>query len=398
MTTIDVESDNSSVEENLSNHQVKDCETNHNSSRKKISMMTSTTTSDTTSTTVGMVLDTMTSSTGGGEGVRGDGCLVVHGATTPSTTGSSSCSPSPPASISGDRNNASATMMTTSTTGTVVSPAPVPSFTPPPTSSSVNNQDSSLNSNSVAVSSSTVTTTTTETTITTGTSTTTTTITTTTTPSNTTTQHVGNNSESPDTHPTRSPDGRYLKFEEVGRGSFKTVYKGLDTVTGIDVAWCELKEWLNKNERQRFREEVEMLKNLQHANIVRFYDYWEVNAPKRKYLVLVTELMSSGTLKAYLRKLKKVNTKVIRSWSRQILKGLQFLHSRTPPIIHRDLKCDNIFITGTTGCVKIGDLGLATLKTRSFAKSVIGMFLSLSLLFISLSPIHFSLFLCRMTS
>ncbi|KAL4706652.1 hypothetical protein ACJJTC_005037 [Scirpophaga incertulas] len=39
---------------------------------------------------------------------------------------------------------------------------------------------------------------------------------------------------------------------------------------------------------------------------------------------------------------------------------------------HRDLKCDNIFITGTTGSVKIGDLGLATLKNRSFAKSVIG--------------------------
>lgn len=38
-----------------------------------------------------------------------------------------------------------------------------------------------------------------------------------------------------------SPDGRFLKFfEEVGRGSFKTVYKGLDTSTGVSVAWCEL--------------------------------------------------------------------------------------------------------------------------------------------------------------
>lgn len=66
--------------------------------------------------------------------------------------------------------------------------------------------------------------------------------------------------------------------------------------------------------------------------------------------------------------------KVLRSWCRQILKGLQFLHTRTPPIIHRDLKCDNIFITGPTGSVKIGDLGLATLKRASFAKSVIGKF------------------------
>merc|ERR1711872_818098 len=49
-----------------------------------------------------------------------------------------------------------------------------------------------------------------------------------------------------------------------------------------------------------------------------------------------------------------------------------FLHTREPPVIHRDLKCDNIFITGPTGSVKIGDLGLATLKNKSFAKSVIG--------------------------
>ncbi|XP_054924414.1 uncharacterized protein [Dermacentor andersoni] len=170
-----------------------------------------------------------------------------------------------------------------------------------------------------------------------------------------------------------SPDGRFLKFEEeIGRGSFKTVYKGLDTATGVAVAWCELQERLNKSERQRFREEAEMLKGLQHPNIVRFFDYWEVNTAKRKFLVLITELMTSGTLKTYLRRFKKINMKVLKSWCRQILKGLHFLHSRPPPIIHRDLKCDNIFITGTTGSVKIGDLGLATLKNRSFAKSVIG--------------------------
>jgi len=64
--------------------------------------------------------------------------------------------------------------------------------------------------------------------------------------------------------------------------------------------------------------------------------------------------------------------KLLQRWSRQILKGLHFLHTRTPPIIHRDLKCDNIFITGPIGSVKIGDLGLATLKSASFAKSVIG--------------------------
>ncbi len=171
----------------------------------------------------------------------------------------------------------------------------------------------------------------------------------------------------------QSIDGRFLKFAvELGRGSFKTVYQGLDTESGVAVAWCELQpSKLTKLERQRFKEEAEMLKGLQHPNIVRFYDSWEVQKPK-KYIVLVTELMTSGTLKTYLRRFKKVNTRVLKSWCRQILKGLQFLHTRSPPVIHRDLKCDNIFITGPTGSVKIGDLGLATLKNKSFAKSVIG--------------------------
>ena len=57
------------------------------------------------------------------------------------------------------------------------------------------------------------------------------------------------------------------------------------------------KKW-NKSERQRFREEAEMLKELQHPNIVRFYDSFEqLNARSRKVIILVTELMTSGTLK-----------------------------------------------------------------------------------------------------
>ncbi|XP_051509229.1 serine/threonine-protein kinase WNK2-like [Myxocyprinus asiaticus] len=171
-----------------------------------------------------------------------------------------------------------------------------------------------------------------------------------------------------------SPSGRFLKFDiEIGRGSFKTVYKGLDTDTWVEVAWCELQDRkLSKVERQRFKEEAEMLKGLQHPNIVRFYDFWELPLKGKKCIVLVTELMTSGTLKTYLKRFKVMKPKVLRSWCRQILKGLHFLHTRAPPIIHRDLKCDNIFITGPTGSVKIGDLGLATLKRASFAKSVIG--------------------------
>lgn len=70
--------------------------------------------------------------------------------------------------------------------------------------------------------------------------------------------------------------------------------------------------------------------------------------------------------------------RALKNWSRQILEGLSYLHSHDPPIIHRDLKCDNIFVNGNQGEVKIGDLGLAAIlrKARS-AHSVIGEFFNI---------------------
>ncbi|KAG5459752.1 MAG: kinase-like domain-containing protein [Olpidium bornovanus] len=90
-------------------------------------------------------------------------------------------------------------------------------------------------------------------------------------------------------------------------------------------------------------------------------------------ICFITELMTSGTLKQYIRKTKgMLNVKILRSWCRQILRGLAYLHSRRPPIIHRDLKCDNIFINGNNGQAKIGDLGMATFKEKDHVSSVIG--------------------------
>lgn len=68
-----------------------------------------------------------------------------------------------------------------------------------------------------------------------------------------------------------------------------------------------------------------------------------------------------------------VDLRALKKWSRQILEGLLYLHSHNPPIIHRDLKCDNIFVNGNHGEVKIGDLGLAAiLYQAASAHSVIG--------------------------
>ena len=74
----------------------------------------------------------------------------------------------------------------------------------------------------------------------------------------------------------------------------------------------------------------------------------------------------------YRKKHKNVDMKAIKNWARQILRGLVYLHSHNPPIIHRDIKCDNIFVNGNHGEVKIGDLGLAIVMQQPTARSVIG--------------------------
>ncbi|KAJ8762972.1 hypothetical protein K2173_023101 [Erythroxylum novogranatense] len=74
----------------------------------------------------------------------------------------------------------------------------------------------------------------------------------------------------------------------------------------------------------------------------------------------------------YRKKHRNVDMKAIKNWARQLLCGLIYLYSHNPLIIHRDLKCDNVFVNGNHGEFKIGDLGLATVMQQPTAKNVIG--------------------------
>jgi WNK lysine deficient protein kinase len=71
---------------------------------------------------------------------------------------------------------------------------------------------------------------------------------------------------------------------------------------------------------------------------------------------------------------KKVDVRAIKNWSKQILNGLAYMHHElSPPVIHRDVKLDNIFINGNSGEVKIGDLGLArTMGAQKMAHTCVG--------------------------
>ncbi|KAK8555759.1 hypothetical protein V6N13_069841 [Hibiscus sabdariffa] len=171
------------------------------------------------------------------------------------------------------------------------------------------------------------------------------------------------------------PTGRYGRYREVlGRGAFKKVYRAFDELEGIEVAWNQVKVTdllRNSEDLERLYSEVHLLKTLKHKNIIKFYNSWVDT--KNENINFITEIFTSGTLRQYRKKHKHVDLRALKKWSRQILEGLLYLHGHNPPVIHRDLKCDNIFVNGNQGEVKIGDLGLAAiLRQARAAHSVIG--------------------------
>ncbi|XP_050228315.1 serine/threonine-protein kinase WNK8 isoform X2 [Mercurialis annua] len=172
----------------------------------------------------------------------------------------------------------------------------------------------------------------------------------------------------------KDPTGRYIRSDEfLGKGAFKTVYKAFDEIDGIEVAWnqvCIEDVLKSPDQLERLYSEVHLLKTLKHENIMKFYNSWVDD--DNKTINMITELFTSGSLRKYRKKHKNVDIKAIKNWARQILRGLYYLHSHNPPIIHRDLKCDNVFVNGNNGEVKIGDLGLAIVMQQPTARSVIG--------------------------
>ncbi|CAA0805800.1 Probable serine/threonine-protein kinase WNK6 [Striga hermonthica] len=175
-----------------------------------------------------------------------------------------------------------------------------------------------------------------------------------------------------------SPCGRYIRFEQtLGRGAFKEVYRGFDRLNGVEVAWNQIcldnddKTLKNSPENlARLCSEAVLLNSLAHKHVMRCHAYWIDY--QNKTVNMITELFTSGSLRQYMKKFGRPNLQTMKNWGRQILEGLHYLHTRTPCVIHRDIKCDNIFMDLTTGEVKIGDFGLATEMEQAPARVLAG--------------------------
>ncbi|CAF1077363.1 unnamed protein product [Adineta steineri] len=141
-------------------------------------------------------------------------------------------------------------------------------------------------------------------------------------------------------------------------------YLAMDTEEGVEVVWNEVlfsERKISDSQHNKVSGVFDKLIELNHMNIVKFHGYWQDRSKldDRPRVVFITEYMSSGSLKAFLRKTKKTKQNLSKnSWKRwciQLLSALNYLHSCEEPIIHGNLTCDTIFIQNT-GLLKIGSI------------------------------------------
>ena len=140
----------------------------------------------------------------------------------------------------------------------------------------------------------------------------------------------------------------------VGKGAYGKVNVGLHVCSGKLVA---IKSF-NKNKintekaKTKILHETTILKNLNHPNVVKFYETFESN----NHILIIMEYISCGDLLTFVRKRTKLSEKVAKFIFRQIIEALQYIHSKN--IIHRDIKLDNILID-LNNTIKLCDFGVS---------------------------------------
>ncbi|XP_033058456.1 nuclear receptor-binding protein 2 isoform X3 [Trachypithecus francoisi] len=163
-----------------------------------------------------------------------------------------------------------------------------------------------------------------------------------------------------------SPCGRWQKRrEEVNQGNMpglQSTFLAMDTEEGVEVVWNELHFRDRKAfaaHEEKIQTVFEQLVLVDHPNIVKLHKYWLDTSEACARVIFITEYVSSGSLKQFLKKTKKnhkaMNARAWKRWCTQILSALSFLHACSPPIIHGNLTSDTIFIQHN-GLIKIGSV------------------------------------------
>lgn len=141
---------------------------------------------------------------------------------------------------------------------------------------------------------------------------------------------------------------RYEVQKLIGEGATSTVYLGVDSVLGRNVALKILHPHVRDTTRKRFFQEAMAAAQLNHPNIMGIHDRGEDNG--RNYLVV--EYVEGRPLSEFI----PTNVETVTDLGAQIAYALHYAHERE--IIHRDIKPANIMVT-PENVIKIMDLGLA---------------------------------------
>ena len=144
----------------------------------------------------------------------------------------------------------------------------------------------------------------------------------------------------------------YERLEQLGKGSFSTVYRGRRVFTGQMVA-LKVIPIAKKSaaELNALRSEITILRRLDHPNIIALLDVVETASE----LTVVTELAQGELLEALLED-GALPAAVVRSVAAQLTRALAYLHARG--VMHRDLKPQNVLVAAG-GRVKLCDFGFA---------------------------------------
>ena len=146
-----------------------------------------------------------------------------------------------------------------------------------------------------------------------------------------------------DTTKTREPihkmiENRYQVIRKIGHGSFSSVYLGYDYRVKRDIAIKKIKYGhLKPKVVQYLENEIEIMKNCDHPNIIQLYDVIRVH--HKIYLIL--EFCHQGDLSMILGK-RKHSEDTVKKYMRHIFNGLKYLQGKG--IIHRDIKLQNILL------------------------------------------------------
>ncbi|OLL22575.1 Cytokinesis protein sepH [Neolecta irregularis DAH-3] len=152
----------------------------------------------------------------------------------------------------------------------------------------------------------------------------------------------------------------------LGKGAFASVYRALNFSTGEVVAIKQIKlASIPKSELKVIMMEIDLLKNLNHQNIVKYLGF--VKDPN--YLNIILEFCENGSLYSICKNFGKFPENLVALYINQVLQGLVYLHEQG--VIHRDIKGANI-LTTKDGAVKLADFGVATRATGLNDFSVVG--------------------------